>query len=421
MRNKKPARRRDRKANNSPLKVLALSMGIAFGGVSSAAYIVNGGTAVSEGTITVGLQSVYQYILDMYADVTAYFDAQMLAMDAAVGAALQMEQEQINSAMKVFVKQMAVSGSLVAENTVKTAQTEVAVEQARLQKDRLIDIQERKGPQGQAYKVCTVQAEREAITKTVTENQKQVPSLVSQTVYASPGAYGNPHQVMGEMNALNQNKYCTPEQAASGFCSSDTPQAGWSMQMSTLFTPTTSGSEVYSAQNALINNMVGLPDPEVPKIQQGSARASSYLQAKQRKDAIISPAINSLKAIQAEFAGIGSTDSPHKISPIKAIDDQVKRYLGSGDEYREWNQKLTSSSESGLMKEILQVQALDLYLLMRQYQQYEREELLIAGIVAATQANNKRKMGSGSYSGSEDDRNRASSREFKSKVSKSLF
>lgn len=405
----------------TPLRAIALSVGVAFGGVSSAAYIINGGSAVSEATITAGLQSVYQFVLDQYADVTAYFDTQMLAMDSAIGASLQMEQEQVNSAMKVYVKQMSVSGNLLAENTVKTSQTEVAVEQARLQKDRLIAIQERKGPQGQAFKVCTVQAEREVIAKTVTENQKQIPSLVSQTVYASPGAYGNPHEVMEKMNAINQGKYCTPAQAASGFCSSDTPYSGWSMQMSTLFTPTTSGSEVYSAQNALINNMIGLPDPEVPKAQQGSARASAYLQAKQRKDAIVSPAINSLKAIQSEYAGIGSADSPHKISPIKAIDDQVKRYLGSGEEYREWNQKLTSSSESGLFKEILQIQALDLYLSMRQYQQYEREELLLAGIVASSQANNKRSLGSSGYSGAESDRSKAASREFKAKISKSLL
>ena len=405
----------------TPLRAIALSVGVAFGGVSSAAYIINGGSAVSEATITAGLQSVYQFVLDQYADVTAYFDTQMLAMDSAIGASLQMEQEQVNSAMKVYVKQMSVSGNLLAENTVKTSQTEVAVEQARLQKDRLIAIQERKGPQGQAFKVCTVQAEREVIAKTVTENQKQIPSLVSQTVYASPGAYGNPHEVMEKMNAINQGKYCTPAQAASGFCSSDTPYSGWSMQMSTLFTPTTSGSEVYSAQNALINNMIGLPDPEVPKAQQGSARASAYLQAKQRKDAIVSPAINSLKAIQSEYAGIGSADSPDKISPIKAIDDQVKRYLGSGEEYREWNQKLTSSSESGLFKEILQIQALDLYLSMRQYQQYEREELLLAGIVASSQANNKRSLGSSGYSGAESDRSKAASREFKAKISKSLL
>ena len=405
----------------TPLRAIALSVGVAFGGVSSAAYIINGGSAVSEATITAGLQSVYQFVLDQYADVTAYFDTQMLAMDSAIGASLQMEQEQVNSAMKVYVKQMSVSGNLLAENTVKTSQTEVAVEQARLQKDRLIAIQERKGPQGQAFKVCTVQAEREVIAKTVTENQKQIPSLVSQTVYASPGAYGNPHEVMEKMNAINQGKYCTPAQAASGFCSSDTPYSGWSMQMSTLFTPTTSGSEVYSAQNALINNMIGLPDPEVPKAQQGSARASAYLQAKQRKEAIVSPAINSLKAIQSEYAGIGSADSPDKISPIKAIDDQVKRYLGSGEEYREWNQKLTSSSESGLFKEILQIQALDLYLSMRQYQQYEREELLLAGIVASSQANNKRSLGSSGYSGAESDRSKAASREFKAKISKSLL
>lgn len=160
---------------------------------------------------------------------------------------------------------------------------------------------------------------------------------------------------------------------------------GWDLMTSTLFTPTTTDSTVYDAQNALINNMVGLPDAPIADSLKGSPTASNYLTLKQKKDAIVSPAINSLKSIQAEFTGMESPDSGSKVSPMKAVDEQVKRYLGSGPEYQSWNQTLTSGSESGIMKEILQVQALDLHLLMRQYKQYEREEMLLAGIVASTQ------------------------------------
>lgn len=380
-RNKKPK-------NSEPAfstKSLMVAVSISIGTASSAAMIFNGGPGAAEGTITVGLQAVFKAIKEQAAGVKAAFDAQMAAMDLAVAGAFLTEKEQVNSGMRVLVKQMSVSSNLLAENAVQNAQNEAAVEQARLQKDRIIETNERLGPAGQGHKVCTVLMERMDVAKVSTSNSKEVPSLVSSTVYAAPGAYGNPHEVQTKMNAEHSDKYCTPEQAASGYCAKASDEAGWDLMTSTLFTPTTTGSSVYDAQNALINNMVGLPDAPIPESLKGSPTASNYLTLKQKKDAIVSPAINSLKTIQTEFAGMETSDSGSQVSPIKAIDEQVKRYLGSGEEYQSWNQTLTSASEEGVMKEILQVQALDLHLLMRQYKQGEREEMLVAGIVSATQ------------------------------------
>lgn len=347
--------------------------------------MVDSGEPGATATITAGLQAVVKAITQQYTRVTNAFDAQMAAMDAALASALKYENEQTSSAMKVFVKQMSVSANMVAENTVKLAQNEAAVEQALVQKEKIIETSEKLGPQGQGHKVCTVLAERDVASKAASSNQKSVPELVSTTLYSPPGGYGNPHTVQREMNDNHSTKYCTPEQASAGYCAASTSEAGWDLQMSTLFTPTTTDSSVYDAQNALINNMVGLPDAPLPEFLKGSPTASNYLILKQKKDAIISPAINSLKSIQAEFAGMKSTDSSTQISPIKAIDEQVKRYLGSGEEYQSWNKTLVSASEEGVMKELLQVLALDLYVQARQYKQYEREELLLAGIVSATQ------------------------------------
>lgn len=380
------------------LKLAAVSLAVCLG-TSSYAVLINGGEPVAKIGITGMLASVFTAISDEFTRVMGVFNAQMTAMDVAVAAAYEFENEQVSSAMKVFVKQMSVSSNMLAENSVKVAQTEAAVEQARLQKERIIETNERLGPQGQGHKVCTVLAERQEASKVVKSNAKNVPSLTSDTVYAAAGAYGSPHKTLTTMNQNHSAKYCTPEQAASGFCSSATDQAGWDVQTSTLFTPTTTNSTVYDAQNALINNMVGLPDAPIPDSLKGSPTSTSYLALKQKKDAITSPAINSLKAIQAEFTGLPTSDSDSQLSPMRAVDDQVKRYLGSGDEYKSWNQTLVSGSESGIMKELLQVQALDLYLQARQYKQNEREELVLAGIVAATQQLIDRQNGASGYKG----------------------
>lgn len=380
--NRRNSRNKDQK--KSVPKLTSICLAVCVTTVSYAA-LVNGGEATAKAGITAMLASVYTVITEQYAKVMGVFNAQMAAMDVAVTTAYQIENEQVSSAFKVFVKQMSVSSNLLAENTVKVAQTEASIEQARMQKDRIIETNERLGSQGQGHKVCTVLNERKNASQVANTNAKNVPSLISDTVYAASGTYNNPHRVQVEMNLDHSMNYCTPEQAASGFCSAVTEKAGWDVQASTLFTPTTEGSDVFKAQNSLINNMVGLPDPALPEALKGSPTASNYLHMKQKKDAIISPAINSLKAIQAEYAGLSTSDSVSGVSPIRAIDEQVKRYLGSGDEYKSWNQTLVAGSESGIMKELLQVQALDLYLQARQYKQYEREELLLAGIVASTQ------------------------------------
>lgn len=402
----KMKRNRNKRRSTTPkfnVKTLALVVSIGFTGASSAA-LLSDQSWMSPIAITASLQTAFKAILEQATKVVDAFDTQMRSMDIAIAGAMKFETEQVSSAMRVFVKQMSVSSNMLAENSVKLAQGEVAVEQARIQKDRILETNEKLGSRGQAHKVCTVLSERQVIAKTVSNNNKSVPVLVSSTVHATPGAFGNPHKTQMEMNADHANYYCTPEQASAGYCSSASPQAGWDVQMSTLFTPTVTGSNVFEAQNALINNMIGLPDAPLPNSFKGSPTASNYLALKQRKDAIISPAINSLKTIQAEFAGMGDPHSAAKISPIKAIDDQVKRYLGSGDEYKSWNQSLVAATEEGVMKELLQVMALDLYLQVRQYKQYEREEVLLAGIVASKQHHIDKNNGldTGAFSNSSD-------------------
>lgn len=372
-------------ARNFLLKVFAVVFSINLFASSLAAVVVDGGDATATVGMSTALQTITSAIVSNYTKVMAFFDVQMAAMDAALAAAFKLENESIVSAMKVLTKQSSVSANMVAENIVKSAQTEAAFEQAEKQKQRILDANENHGVAAQGYKVCTVLSQRKQVEKTVQNNKNAVPDLVSNTIYAPPGSYGQPYAVQQEMNANHSAKYCTPEQAASGYCDRVTEEAGWDMQMSTLFTPTVEGSTVFDAQNALINNMVGLPDIAVPKSMQGTPLSSRYLDAKQNKDALISPALYSLKSIQSEFAGISTTDSATKISPIRAIDEQVKRYLGSGKEYMDWNKVLVGASESGVMKEVLQIQALELYLKVRQYHQYEREEMLVAANLAVAQ------------------------------------
>lgn len=365
-----------------PFVITFLACALSLSGYSGAAWMINGGEPTAIASMTAALQMVTKAITSQYERVRLIFNAQMVAMDSAVSTSVQVQNDRIRSSLKVLTKQMSVSSQMIGENMVKNAQTEVSLEQANAMKERILETNENYGTAGNGHKVCTVLAEREATVAANSQSKLNISKNVGETVYAAPGSFSNSQKAMQEINLAHAD-YCTQAEADSGYCSKS-DKAGWDVQASTLFIPTTPKADVYTAQNGLINNMVGLPDEPLDKSLSGSPLASNYLVLKQRKDTIISPAINSLKSIQNEYAATDGTDNL-AISPIQAEQEQVQRYLGNTDEYQKWNQTLTSSSEHGVMKEILQVQALDLHLQAKKYHQNEREELLLAGLVAANQ------------------------------------
>lgn len=338
-----------------------------------AVYIVDGNIATSTPIINAAMTTV-----------STTFETQMTAMDAAIATAIESQTQLVNSSIRVWTKQKSVSANEVALNDVTNSQKKMAALQAQMQVERRLETIENKGSYGQGYKTCTVLSDRETTDVIVKNGVQTRPYLASSTVIAATGSYSDSYGAFEDMNSTHKAKYCTDSQAAAGYCSA-TDKQGWNLMTSTLFTPTVQGSDVYEAQNSLINNMVGMPDDPIPKELVGAPNASNYIILKQRKDAIISPAIYSLKAIQSEFLGVKGVENKASISPVDAINKEVKRYLGSGSEYQEWNKVLVAASERGVLKEVLQVQALDLYLLARQYHANEREELLLTGIVASTQ------------------------------------
>lgn len=406
--------RRTRKPKSKPSStktirtlVIGGTTALALTTVSYSAKIWDGADGVASPAITTAMQSVSAAITTTAQQIRANFSAQMTAMDTAVAVAIEYQKNSINSAVRVWTKQKSVTANEVALNDVNNSKKKMATLQAQMQTDRMRETIENKGSYGQGHKTCTVLTGRKETEDIVNKGRESTPYLVSSTVVASPGSFSDPYSTFKDLNDNHSLKYCTQSQANSGYCSVSADKQGWDIMTSTLFTPTVSGSDVYEAQNALINNMVGLPDAPIPKQLVAAPNASNYILLKQRKDAIVSPAIHSLKSIQSEFLGTESPDHGTKISPVSAINKEVARYLGSGDEYQAWNKTLVTNSERGVMKELLQVQALDLYLLARQYHANEREELLLSGIVAASQQLNSRNSDSGGEFRTGDDYQRS--------------
>ena len=138
----------------------------------------------------------------------------------------------------------------------------------------------------------------------------------------------------------------------------------------------------------MINNMVGLPDAPIDgKIAKTSA-GQDYVMAKLAKDALTSPAITSLKAIQAQYSpvaggGTNSHDSSTKLAPMQHLEKSVARYLGSGQDYKDFAKSQAIKDERGLMVDGLIQSTERLNLQYQQYKSNERKEAVLAALVSA--------------------------------------
>lgn len=296
------------------------------------------------------------------------------------------QRNDILDAITVMTKQKNVVGNTITDTMNRTTQTQAATYQTMKVNEKQQQLQLEYGATGQGFKNCEVLAKRNNTASNQTAARNSIVERISTSVKAAPGTYGDPIKAQKEMLDQHNAKFCTPDQQASGMCG-QSEMPGLSLQAATLFTETVEGSGIHEAQDALINNMVGLPDREISANTAKTPVGEEYLVTKLAKDARISPAINSLKAIQSEFVSI-KTDDAHSsdgMPLIKQFRNEVNRYLGFDDEYKEWNKTLTVSEERGILKEILQVKALKLAIGERLYRSNERQEALLASLVSMEQ------------------------------------
>jgi hypothetical protein len=202
-------------------------------------------------------------------------------------------------------------------------------------------------------------------------------------VTAAPGKYADPLAAISQRAKEHRENFCTQDQAKAGMCSSASPLAGANINVATLFAPMMESDAAYKAKVSFVDNLAGLPDAPVPEAAAKTPAAQAYMLAKARKDAIMSPALASMKAVQLDYTGISDAHTGADIPISQRFDAEVGRYLGNNAEYDKWSAVLTAQNTRGLLVEMLKVKALDLAILEKQYRQYERMEANLAAIVAA--------------------------------------
>ncbi len=313
---------------------------------------------------------------------TTTLNQAIAAVDAQLAAQLEINSERLTSATAVLTKQKALSANQIADSTRTTMQQVATSLNVLAQTERVKQARfDFGGEFGQGYSPCKVYSTRQVIANRDADMAAERRARVMSEVVAAPGRYVDPIQGMRSLIDANKD-FCTQDQVDSGLCEAVGELPGASLTVATLFEPAMEGEKLYDAKVAFVNNMVGVPDGPVPKAAGKTPAAAAYSLAKGRKDALISPAIASLKEIQLDHSGVTGTETGTDIPLAAHFSNEVKRYSGNSAEYDAWARVMSAQNERGALVELLKIKALDLAIQERQYRQYERMEAQLAALVA---------------------------------------
>lgn len=326
------------------------------------------------------------WVAPQFANATAVLNASLKSVDASLSTQLTFQSERLNSAIAVLTQQKALSASQLADVNRTTAQQVATGLGALSQTERVKAARfDYGGEFGQGFSPCEVYATRSVIASRDADMVAELGSRVQAEVIAAPGRYASRVEAAAQLFKDNQAS-CTEDMVKVGLCRSVGATPGASMSVATLFDVADEGDDVYKAKNAFINNIVGLPDPPLNTLK-GPAQ-EAYMLAKARKDAVLSPAIASLKALQLEYSGVEGGETGAGVPLAQMFRDEVARYAGGTQANEAWSRVMAAQNERGAMVEILKIKALDLAIQTRQLRQYERMEANLAALVAAEAQSN---------------------------------
>ena len=324
-----------------------------------------------------------QWVSPSFLAATQSVKAAMTAVDVELSALLKTNNERLVSAIAVMTKQKALSANQTSDS-IKNASQQTAeglnilaqvkrVKEARLQYG---------GEFGQGFSPCVVSEKRYTTYIQSSQNDQILRETINNEVYAAPGKYSETAVKAKQQLLEDHQNYCTQSQVDSGLCKSVGKKPGMDLNAATLFTLSDSDGDTYKAKVAFVNNIVGAADPMIPKSQAKTPAAQNYVLMKSQNDALISPAITTLKSIQLDFSGANSVEGGKGTPVAKQFQDEVKRYAGNSPEHTQWSKVLSAQTERGLLVEQLKMKALDLSLSGKKYREYERMEAQLASLVA---------------------------------------
>lgn len=276
------------------------------------------------------------------------------------------ETEQFISALKVVTKQVQLSSDKKAASSVEVEQANAAVVKEIADKE-LVDkvvldfMSQGFDPCGQSkitkkLALAEVTARQGAAERTRSE------------VEGTGGRYGDVAEAIRGREEQHQKLFCTQEEVNAGLCSSVGKIPGGDSNAALLFSRDKS-PEAIAAKNAVINNIIGLPDNPLPSGAVGTPEGDAYLLEKKKKDAFMGFAAYSLKSIQ--------TDNEQYRD---VLDERIGQYFGTA-RATEWAKSQASQAPRGILVDLLKIQGLNVKLRERRLREGLRMEANVAALL----------------------------------------
>ena len=302
-------------------------------------------------------------------------------------------ERKIMSALKVQTKQISVSADKEAANTSQVMQalsTTVIAQETAFQVQKVME--DFGASTGQGFDPCGEQVKSRAVAAGYADSTNVVNMV--RGVDAAPGVYKNRGTTLAVRVSEHKANFCTTDEKNAGLCTTVGANAGASLTFSTMLQTARVGDIEDRAKNAFVNHIFGLPDQPLDANRANTPEGLAYVRDKMMRDGFRSISMTSLKAVQAmgtsaAAGGASTADNDGHVADqsfLEAVKTKVDQYAG-GAKYKQWEVSLTTQSERGLLVNLAKMSAFKLYMTAVEYDQYERMEANLAGLLAIENRN----------------------------------
>ncbi len=289
----------------------------------------------------------------------------------AAGASLialdNVETQALLSSMKVLTQQINASGDKAGSAATQAQQALASVAKDLADKELVDQVMVDFTSQG--FDPCVQLTNTQKFAQAEANARISVPNRVRTEIEAGGGRYAVQADVLKKREDLHQQLFCTQAEVDAGVCSSLGKIPGGDTNASLIFNTDTS-QEMVSAKNAVINNIIGLPENPLPRTAVNTPEGSAFILEKKRKDALLGFASNSLKSIQADNETMNA-----------ALNERVGQYFGT-TRAADWAKDQASQAQRGVIVDLVKIQGLQLKLQERKIRQNLRTEANLAALVA---------------------------------------
>lgn len=278
----------------------------------------------------------------------------------------EMQTERIISAMKVMTKQTQTSGEQYVSAAIEAEKSMASVNKDLADKELMDKVLLDFSSQG--YDPCGQSAATKQLAVAEQRTQSSIIQRVRTEIEAGGGRYANVSAALQARDKQHQNLFCTQDEVDAGMCSSVGKVPGGDSNAALIFATDTS-ADVVAAKNAVINNIIGLPDSPLSPSAAATPEGQSYMMEKKRKDSFLAFAAYSLKSIQTE-------NEQYR----KQMDDRIGQFFGT-DRATAWAKDQAGQSARGVLVDLLKIQGLQLKVREQRIKQNLRTEANVAALL----------------------------------------